>query len=128
MRRLIWNWVISSLALWLAILALGKGVTIAHPYDVLWLAPLLGLINVIVGVIADFLAGIACLVNLLTLGLFGFLLSFIGYVLAVLYLGNLPGFTLHVQSFAWAAALAVFMALFSTLLNMILPGKKARRE
>ena len=128
MKRLIWNWVISSLALWLAIWVLGGGVKITHGYDVLWLAPLLGLINVVVGAIADFLAGIACLVNLLTLGLLGFLLSFIGYIVAIHYLGTLPGFALQVQSLSWAAALAVFMALFSTVLNMILPGKKARRK
>jgi uncharacterized membrane protein YvlD (DUF360 family) len=128
MKRLFWNWIISSVALWLAALALGKHVHIIPWYHVLWLAPLLGIINALVGGLATIVSWIAFPVNLLTLGCFGFILSFVGYALAIYFLGNDPQIhpLFHVASPIWAAALAVVMALFSTVLNMVLPGKKAR--
>ncbi|HEY3376756.1 MAG TPA: phage holin family protein [Armatimonadota bacterium] len=127
MKRLLWHWLISAAALWLTAMALHNGVTINPWWHVLWLAPLLGLVNVLVGAVANILAWIAFPVNLLTLGCFGFVLSFVGYALAINYLGkNLAVF--HVASFSWAAALAIIMALFSTVLNMVLPGGRAGRR
>lgn len=129
MRRLIWHWIISAAALWLAAYVLRGGIVITPWYHVLWLAPLLGLVNVLVGWLANLLAWIAFPVNLLTLGCFGFILSFLGYIIAIYSLGTnnrIPMF--HVSSFLWAAGLAVVMALFSTLLNMLLPGKQSRRR
>lgn len=126
MRRLIWHWILSAAALWLAATALKEGVKIAHWYTVLWLAPLLGLVNMVVGLITGIIKLIALPVNLLTLGCFGFVLSFICNGLAVWYLSqNLhPEFTL--TNFWWGVALVGVMALFSMLLNMVLPGKNER--
>ena len=130
MKNLIWHWVISSLALWLAVEVL-RGVSITHWYDVLWVAPLLGLVNLVVGGLARIISWIAFPVNLLTLGCFGFLLSFFAYVVAIKYLGSLPNFPLRLEeshSFYWAVLLAIIMALFSSLLNMVLPGKPGKNR
>jgi uncharacterized membrane protein YvlD (DUF360 family) len=128
MRNLLWHWIISVLALLLAAWALQGGIHISPWYQALWIAPLLGLVNVIVGALARVLSWVAFPVNMLTLGCFGFILSFFGYIVAIQSLGrgNLPGF--RVDSIPWAFALAVVMALFSTVLNMILPGKDSRRK
>lgn len=126
MKRLLWHWIISAAALWLTTLALQHGVTITHWYHVLWLAPLLGLVNVAVSALARVISWIAFPVNLLTLGCFGFILSFFGYIVALVYLDKQLS-VLHITGFGWAVALAVVMALFSSLLNIILPGKTARR-
>lgn len=127
MKRLIWHWIISSLALYLTVLLLHSGVQIEPMANVLWLAPLLGLVNMLVGGLARLLSLIAFPVNLLTLGCFGFLLSFIGYIVAIMLLSNnLEVF--NVSSFWWAVALSIVMALFSSLLNMLLPGKDQRRR
>lgn len=128
MRNLLWHEIISTLALLLGVWIL-PSVTIAHWYHALWIAPLLGLINVIVGALARVLSWFASPVNLLTLGCFGFILSFFGYVVAIYFLGrDGSGFPLHVNSVFSATELAILMALFSSLLNMILPGKESRRR
>lgn len=129
MRRLLWYWIISAGALLLAVLALRPNVDITPLWQVIWLAPLLGLVNVLVGGVTSIISLIAFPVNLLTLGCFGFVLSFLGNVLVIYYLGTahrLAAF--HVKSFLWAAALAILMALFSAVLNMLLPGKETRRR
>ena len=127
MKRLLWHWVISALALLLAAQVLKPGVMINPWYHVLWLAPLLGLVNVVVGVLAKILSLVAFPVNLLTLGCFGFLLSLIFYIAAIWYLGHGQGALypmFQVKDFLSAAELAVVMALFGSILNMLLPGKK----
>lgn len=127
MKRLFWYWLISSLALYLTVLALKGGVKIDPIINVLWLAPLLGLVNTLVGGLSRLLSLIAFPVNVMTLGCFGFLLSFVGYILAIMAMSNkLTVF--DVSSFWWGAALSVVMALFSSLLNMVLPSKDDRRR
>ena len=129
MKRLLWHWVISALALFLTAQVLHPGVTITPWYHVLWLAPLLGLVNVVVGLLAKILSLVAFPVNLLTLGCFGFLLSFVIYIGAIWFLGNTTGALrpmFQVNTFLAAAELAVVMALFGSVLNMLLPGKKGK--
>ncbi|MHB9134061.1 MAG: phage holin family protein [Armatimonadota bacterium] len=128
MKRLFWHWAISAITLLLAAAALQKGVHITPWYHVIWLAPLLGLVNLVVGGIAGIISMVAMPVNLLTLGCFGFVVSFILYVLSIYWLGHWAKLSsFQVDNFYWAAALAIVMALVSTLLNMVLPGKKERR-
>lgn len=127
MKRLFWHWAISSIALLLAAAALSWGVHIHHPLTAIWLAPLLGLVNAVVGGVTALVSLIAFPITILTLGCFGFVLSFVLYAWAIWALSNiLKPEVFHVDSFWWAAALAAVMALFSTLLNMILPGGKKR--
>ena len=125
MRRLISYWVVSTIALLLAQAAL-PGINIKHWYHALWIALLLGLVNTVVGWIAGIISFVALPVNMLTLGCFGFIVSFILYTGAIYWLGGLlDEFT--VRSFWWAVALAIVMALFSSLLNMVLPWKQKRQ-
>ena len=131
MRRLFWYWLISALALWLAAYVV-PGVKIAHWYDALWIAPLLGLVNMLVGVLTWIISLLALPITLLTLGCFSFIVSFFLYVFALYFLffsktGSLNPYMSYVGSGSgWGAVVlfAIVMALFSTVLNMVLPGKK----
>lgn len=128
MKRLLWHWIISAIALVVAAAALQKGVHINPWYHALWIAPLLGLVNALVGGVSGVISFIALPVNLLTLGCFGFVLSFILYTLMVFWLGSGRIGSFIVDGFWWAAALAIVMALFSSVLNMVLPGHEARKK
>ena len=128
MKRLFWHWVISAIALWLAVAVLHQGVQVEPWYAVLWLGPLLGLLNAVVGLISAIIKLLAFPVNLLTLGCFGFVLSLVlngtaVYLLStnmkVLKLGD--GNWWH--GVGWGIALVVVMAVFSMLLNVVLPSK-----
>ncbi|HOF87264.1 MAG TPA: phage holin family protein [Armatimonadota bacterium] len=124
MRRTFINWVISALALLLAAAALRGGVAITPWWHVIWLAPALGLINAIVGGLIGFFG---FPLNLLTLGCFGFVASFLLYAAAIYLLQQYTRGILTVESFGWALALAAVMALFSAVLNMFLGGDDRRR-
>jgi uncharacterized membrane protein YvlD (DUF360 family) len=127
MKRLFWYWLISSAALVLTASTLHNGVKIDPWYNALWIAPLLGLVNAVVGALSGVVSWIA-LPNLLTLGCFSFILSFIGYIIAIQMLADKLKSLFQVENLMWAAALAIVMSLFSTLLNMVLPWKAARRR
>ncbi len=130
MKRLFWHWLISTLALMATAAALQQGVHIPIWYHAIWIAPLFGLVNFVVGLLTWLLKIIALPINMLTLGCFGFVLSLTLYTLAIYYLCKVPDGPLvpffSVDTFYWALALSAVMALFSTLLNMLLPGKKER--
>ncbi len=129
MRRLFWHWAISAIALVLTAAAIH--VPITPWYNAIWLAPIFGLVNVIVGFLVNIISIILLPLNLLTLGCFGFILSFGLYTLALYWLCNTAtgplAFALSIPSWTTAALLAIIMALFSTVLNMVLPGGKRRR-
>jgi putative membrane protein len=127
MRRIFINWVVSALALLLAAAALKQGVDINPWWHVIWIAPLLGLINALVGGISGLISFFALPVNILTLGCFGFVLSFVLYAVAIYLLGQNLNQIFVVKSFWWAVALAAVMALFSAVLNIILPKDERRR-
>ena len=131
MRRLFWYWAISAVALVLAV-AVVRQVTLAHWYDAIWIAPILGLVSLGVGLVTNIFTFIFGLVNLLTLGLLGFVLSFVLYTLALYWLGRQPDGPLAdylmVQDVWGAMLLAALMGLFSMLLNMVLPGRKSRKR
>jgi uncharacterized membrane protein YvlD (DUF360 family) len=131
MRNLFWHWALSAVALLLAAAAV-PGIEIHHWYHAIWLAPLLGLINFLVGALAQAIAWLTCLLNLLTLGCFGFVLSFIFYTGVVYGLGREPegalSFAFSVRSIWSAMGLAVVMALVSSVLNMVLPSRRRREQ
>ncbi len=127
MKRLIWNWIISAVALAVAALLLAKHVQVHNYLNVLWIAPLLGLVGVLVGMLSWLIKVVAFPVNLLTLGCFGFIVSFLLYTLALYVLMNPHGalaFAMSVDGFVGAAELAFIMAVVSAVLNVILPVKK----
>ncbi|MHB0938392.1 MAG: phage holin family protein [Armatimonadota bacterium] len=132
MKRLFWHWAISAIALVFAVAVVQPGIKFERGwYDAIWIAPLLGLINLAVGFVASILKLFFGLANLLTLGILGFIVSFLLYVIAIYWLGHPPTGPLaevfSVQGIFDAGKLAVIMALFSTVLNIILPGKKDRK-
>ncbi len=127
MKRMVWHWIISALALWLSVLALTPHVSITNPWNILWLAPLIGLVNALVGIVVAVIKIIALPVNLLTLGCFGFVLSFVMNGLAVYFLSTSMNGIMRIDSppWGWGTALVFLMAVFGMLLNMVLPGKRA---
>jgi len=131
MKRLFWHWFISTLALMAAAAALQQGVHFTSWYNAIWVAPLFGLVNFVVGILSWLLKIIALPINLLTLGCFGFILSLGLYTWAIYFLCKVPDGPLapyfYVDGIYWALGLSVVMALFSSLLNMLLPGKEERR-
>ncbi len=132
MKRLLWNWIISAAALGISAALLPNYVQMHNPLNVLWIAPLLGLVGVITGMLSWVIKLIAFPVNLLTLGCFGFIVSFLLYVLAIFTLMNghqapLAAY-MSVNNFGGAAALAVVMAVVSGVLNIVIPVKKQERD
>lgn len=136
MNRLFWHWAISAIALVLAVAVVHGAGFPRGWYDAIWIAPLLGLVNLVVGFFAAIIKLLFAVVNLLTLGIFGFIVSFILYTAALYWLshgasGPEPGGPLSryliVHTWVDAALIAAIMALFSTVLNMVLPGKKDRK-
>lgn len=137
MKRLFWHWAISAIALVLAVAVVQPGIKFERGwYDAIWIAPLLGLVNLAVGFIAAIFKFFFGLVNLLTLGILGFIVSFVLYVTAIYWLGHpdagtIPGGPLaeifYVRGWFDAGKLAAIMALISIVLNMVLPGKKDRK-
>lgn len=132
MKRLFWHWAISAIALLLAVAVVQPGIRFERGrYDAIWIAPLLGLVNLAVGFVTSILKLFFGLVNLLTLGILGFVASFLLYVFGIYWLGHPPDGPLAdifvVRGFFDAGKLAAIMALFSIVLNMVLPGKKERK-
>ena len=129
MKRIVWNWIISAAALAISALLLPKYVGLPQGFlHILWIAPLLGLVGVVVGLISGIINIIAFPVNLLTLGCFGFIVSFLVYVLALYVLMNKGQGALapymYVDGFGGAARLAIVMAVVGAVLNIVLPVKK----
>lgn len=130
MRRIFWHWAISAIILLLAAYALKPHVEIYGFLNALWVAPLLGLVNAVVGFVAGIIKLVAFPVNALTLGCFGFVVSFFLYSATIYLLMHKPegplSSAMSVENLLWAMALAALMALVSTVLNMVLPGKSKR--
>ena len=131
MKRLFWHWAISSIALVLVAAALKPHIEVHGWWNVVWIAPLLGLVNAAVGFVAGLIKIVAFPVNALSLGCFGFVVSFLLYSLGLNFLMNKGSgplaFAMSVDGLGWAMALAVLMALVSTVLNMIIPSKARQR-
>ncbi|MEI6520996.1 MAG: phage holin family protein [bacterium] len=126
MKRMIWNWVISSIALWLGASILSPDVNITTPpwYNVCWVAALLGLTNVVVSIITALIKLLTLPVNILTLGCFGFFLSLVMNGVALYFVStSLAPKVFHISTFSMGLALAVLMSIFSGILTVILPFK-----
>jgi uncharacterized membrane protein YvlD (DUF360 family) len=127
MRRIIWNWVISSLALWLGASILSPEIIITTPpwYNVCWVAALLGLTNVIVGFLTALIKLLTLPVNVITMGCFGFFLSLIMNGAALYFVSTvMVPEIFHISSFYWGMTLAVLMSIFSSILTIVLPFRK----
>lgn len=113
MATLIVKWLISSIALF-AVGSLLPGIHVADYMTALWAALALGILNAIVRPI---LLLLTLPINLITLGLFTFVLNGFVFWLATKFV---TGFT--VDGFWWAVLGALLVSAISTVSNRLLLG------
>ncbi len=114
--RLLIKWLIFSFAIYAAAYLLQPGIMVADFTTALVAAVVLGLINV---VIAPILLILTLPINILTLGLFTFVLN----ALLVMLAGNLiPGFT--VGGFWYALLFSLIVSVINSVLSTLVGAKK----
>ncbi len=112
---IILKWLISTVAVILASYLL-PGVALAGFWAALWVALFLGLINVI---IKPILVILTLPINILTLGLFTFVIN---ALLILLASSVIQGFS--VSGFWIAMLFSIILSIFTYLLNMVFSGKE----
>ena len=114
--KLLVKWLIFSLAIYAAAYLLQPGIQVADFTTALVAALVLGLIN---AVIAPILLILILPINILTLGLFTFVLN----ALLVMLAGNLiPGFT--VAGFWYALLFSLIVSVINSILSTLVGAKK----
>lgn len=114
--RLLIKWLIFSFAIYAAAYLLQPGIMVADFTTALVAAIVLGLIN---AVIAPILLILTLPINILTLGLFTFVLN----ALLVMLAGNLiPGFT--VAGFWYALLFSLIVSVINSILSTLVGAKK----
>ena len=117
--RLLLNWVLSALAVWI-VAQLGIGISVRGAAAALVAALVIGFINATIGLV---LKVITFPLTLITLGLFWFVINALMLELASALLA--PGF--QVRGF-WAAFVgAIVLSLVNVLLKAIVMPKKEQR-
>ena len=114
--RLLLNWVLSALAVWL-VSKVVPGITVSGPMAALIAALAIGFINATIGLLLKVLT---FPLTLLTLGLFWFVIN-----AAMLKLASalVPGFEVH--GFVAALLGAILLSLVSSLLHwLVMPSRK----
>lgn len=112
---ILFKWLISTVAVILASYLL-PGVALAGFWAALWVALFLGLINVI---IKPILVILTLPINILTLGLFTFVIN---ALLILLASSVIQGFS--VSGFWVAMLFSIILSIFTYLLNMVFSGKE----
>ena len=112
-KRMVLSWIVTAVSLWVVVQFIG-GVAISNFPTLLWTAAVLGLVNVVV---RPLLLLITLPLNLLTLGLFTFVIN---AIILVLVDALVAGF--HVASFGTALLAAVLLAIVGGLLNWLIRG------
>lgn len=114
--KLLIKWLIFSIAIYAAAYLLQPGIMVADFTTALVAAVVLGLIN---AVIAPILLILTLPINILTLGLFTFVLN----ALLVMLAGNLiPGFT--VAGFWYALLFSLIVSVINSILSTLVGAKK----
>ncbi|MFH1427006.1 MAG: phage holin family protein [Patescibacteria group bacterium] len=113
--KLILRWLILAVAILITAYIL-PGVGVSGVWAALWLALFLGLVNII---IKPFLIIITLPINILTLGLFTFVIN---ALLILLSASVIKGFT--VDGFWWALLFSVALSVISYILNKLFGTKK----
>ncbi len=122
MRRLIVHWIITGIALWVAVYivntqipGLGGIQTSGDPITLVVVAAIFGLVNAVIGPILSTLTG--CL-RILTLGLFTLVVNAILLMLTSWLAGQL-GYQFQVADFLTAIVAAFIISVVSFVLNLI---------
>ncbi|MFH1822402.1 MAG: phage holin family protein [Patescibacteria group bacterium] len=113
--KLILRWLILAVAILITAYIL-PGVGVSGVWAALWLALFLGLVNII---IKPFLIIITLPINILTLGLFTFVIN---ALLILLSASVIKGFM--VDGFWWALLFSVALSVISYILNKLFGTKK----
>lgn len=117
--RLLLNWVLSALAVWI-VAQLGIGITVRGVIAALVAALVIGFINATIGFV---LKVVTFPLTLITLGIFWFVINALMLELASALLS--PGF--HVRSFSAAFIGAIILSLVNMLLKAIVMPAKDRK-
>lgn len=123
MSRLIIRIIINAVALWVAAKILGPEV-MRIPQDVgqlLIVALVFGVVNALIRPLISFFT---CLLNLLTLGLFTFVIN----ALMLMLTGWLTGNQLEFDGFFYALLGGIIVSIVSTILSWFLPDEDTRRR
>ena len=113
LKGILIRWVLNAAALWLVV-QLISGVTYRSIPTLLWAAALLGLVNAL---IRPILLLVTLPLNILTLGLFTFVIN---AIMLLLVDALIPGF--DVAGFWTALLAAVLLAIISGLLHWLVRG------
>lgn len=109
MVELLANWLVNAIVIILAAYVL-PGVTVENFSTALWAALVLGVINAI---LKPILVVLTLPINLVTLGLFTFIINAFLVLLAAHFV---PGF--HVASFWWALLFSLVVSVIHSVLNV----------
>jgi len=112
-RGIVIRWILNAVALW-AVDQFVAGISIADFPTLLWTAALLGLVNAL---IRPILLIVTLPFNILTLGLFTFVIN---AIMLLLVAALVPGF--HVAGFVTALLGAVLLAIVGSLLSWLVRG------
>jgi putative membrane protein len=116
--RLLMNWILSALAVWI-VAHLGLGITVSGPVAALIAALVIGFINATVGALLKILT---FPLTLLTLGLFWFVINALMLELASALLA--PGF--QVRTFTAAFLGAIVLSLVNLVLKWLVSPSRDR--
>jgi putative membrane protein len=125
--RLILRWAINAVALYVAIILLPAYITLqGHWVNVIWLALIFGLVNAI---IRPPVKALSCLIIILTLGLFTFVINALMFALTG-WIGSQfgIGFTLHDPWFLSAFLGSLITTAVSVVLNYFLKTNRRPKK
>jgi putative membrane protein len=127
MRALLLRWILLSVAVWGAATALpDRMVALDAVWEAGLAAAVIGLLNALVRPVLFIFKLVTFPISLLTLGLFGIVVSFVMNMIVFWGVGQwLPGFRVH--GIAGAAAGAAIMSAINAVLMMLAPGARRNR-
>lgn len=118
MATLIVKWLVNALAIFLVGYFFGEHIHVPDFMTALWVALVLGIVNVI---IRPILLIITIPINLMTLGLFTFVINGLMFWIATKFVHN---FT--IDSFWWAILGALIVSVIATVLDRLVLGKDGK--
>lgn len=123
MSRLIIRIIINAVALWVAASVLGFE-RMSVPRDVVGLLVVALVFGVVNALIRPIVSLFTCLLNIITLGLFTFVIN----ALMLMLTGWLTGSQLEFANFGWALMGGIIVSIVSTILSWFLPDNDDRRR
>jgi putative membrane protein len=128
MRALLLRWILLSIAVWAAASILPEAmVGLDQVWEAALAAAVIGLLNALLKPVLFVFRIVTFPINLLTLGLFGLVVSFVMNVIIFWGVGQwMPGFRVH--GIVGAAAGAAIMSAVNGVLMLLAPERRERRR